>query len=322
MGKAEPGDGSGYEVADVYRRLREQVLALRTNPGGSVAADSPILGMLMETGYDDAVATLVTIVDGTVSFYFSNGGGMIGLGEHEQVRQAAASYLASARKFLSLGQPATVFPLPTEGNVTFYFITPSGVRSLTANEDDLGNHRLPLSPLFHQAHEVIGQARLADEARQRGLEELLRAATTGQKKKLAELLETLSPDVADPSGLTPLMAAAHSGQVGSMHQLLAHRATVDKKDTEGYTALMFACNGGKLPCVQVLVEHGANVNAGDKDDSTPLMFAAQHGHNDIVRYLLDKGADLALVGKHGLSAVGFARQNQLTETERILTQKR
>jgi hypothetical protein len=320
MGKVEPSDGSGYEVADVYRRLRDQVLALRTNPAG--VTDSPILGLLMETGYDDAVATLVTVVDGTVSFYFSNGGGMIGLGEHEEVRQAAASYLATARQFLPMAQPAAAYPLPTEGNVTFYFITPGGVRSYTADEDDLGNHRLPLSPLFHKAHEVIGRARQADEARQQALEELLHVATTGQKKKLAELLETLSPDVADPSGLTPLMAAAHSGQVGSLHQLLAHQATIDKKDAEGYTALMFACNGGKLPSVQVLVENGANVNAGDKDDSTPLMFAAQHGHNDIVRYLLEKGADPNLVGKHGLSAVGFARQNDLGETERLLTQRR
>jgi hypothetical protein len=316
MGKNE------YEVAEIFGRLRDQALSLQASSVPSLLQGSPIVAVLMETGYDGAVATLATIVDGTVSFYFSNGGGMIGLGEHEEVRKTALEYLTFAHQFLSMAKPTTTFPLPARGITSFYFITTKGVLCFTAKEDALGKGRSPLSPLFLKAHEVITQARLVEQQKQEGFAELMEAATSGDMKKLGEWLEALpSPDVSDPSGLTPLMAAAHSGQVGTVQMLLAARATIDKKDAEGYTALMFACNGGNLPCVKLLVEGGANPNEGDNDNSTPLMFAAQHGHNDIVRYLLGKGANPALVGKHGLSAVGFAQQNELTETEGILTGK-
>jgi hypothetical protein len=48
--------------------------------------DAPILALLMETGYPEAVATLVAVADGTSSLYFSNGGGFIGVGTPAGVR--------------------------------------------------------------------------------------------------------------------------------------------------------------------------------------------------------------------------------------------
>src|SRR6185503_9039174 len=42
-------------------------------------------GILMETGYETAVATLVCFVTGDTSLYFSNGGGVIGAGKHANV---------------------------------------------------------------------------------------------------------------------------------------------------------------------------------------------------------------------------------------------
>jgi hypothetical protein len=322
MAKTDVDGAGGYEVVEIYSRLRDQILSLQADTVASLLGDSPILAVLMETGYDKAASTLVTAVDGTVSFYFSSGGGMLGFGQHEEVRAVALEYLTFARQFLSLAKPTTVFPLPAKRHTTFYFVTKNGVLSVTAKADDLGNGRLPLSPLFRKAHEVITQARLVDERKQQALAAVMRAATNGDQK-LGDLLKDLiSPDAADSSGLTPLMAAAHSGQAGSVQVLLAAKATIDEKDGEGYTALMFACNGGKLPCVKLLVENGAKVNEGDNNDSTPIMFAAQHGHDDIVRYLLAHGADPNFVGKHGLSAVGFAHQNGLKETEKILKGKR
>jgi hypothetical protein len=32
-------------------------------------------------------------------------------------------------------------------------------------ENDMGNNRLPISPLFHKAHELISQIRIVDEKR-------------------------------------------------------------------------------------------------------------------------------------------------------------
>jgi hypothetical protein len=42
----------------------------------------------METGYVEAVATLVGVADGTASLYFSNGGGFIGAATHANVAEA------------------------------------------------------------------------------------------------------------------------------------------------------------------------------------------------------------------------------------------
>jgi hypothetical protein len=103
--------------------------------------------------------------DGTVSLYFSNGGGIIGAGQHEGPRKACEALLAFAPEFIFSAKPTRAFPLP--GHTRFYFVSFDGVLTVEAKEEDLGNNRLPLSPLFHKAHEVITAARLADES-QRG----------------------------------------------------------------------------------------------------------------------------------------------------------
>ena len=324
-----------YKTADSYRELRRQIITLDPakigfNPSGT----NRIWGMLMETGYSDAVATLVTVADGNVSLYWSNGGG-IGVGQHEGPREACKSFLATAPKFLAYARPTEDFPLPQEGHTRFYFLTLDGAFTAEAKEEDLDNGRIPLSPLFYKAHEVITQARLIDEKmsgsgtegqgdqNDERFRQLMYAVTNGDADGAKKLLENgMDPNAADPTGLTPLMAAAYKGKENTMRLLLDAGASVAAKDSSGYTALMFASNAGDLACIRLLVERGGAVNEGDKDGSTPIMFAAQHGHNDVVRLLLAKGADPARKGKHGLSAVGFAHQNGLHETEKILKGQR
>ena len=153
-----------YKMAYVYRDLRQQVLTLDPAKIGLPASDkSQICAALMETGYPEAVATLVTIADGTVSLYFSNGGGIIGVGQHDGPRRASDLFLREASSYLSHAKVTKEFPLPKKGNTRFYFLTNGGVFTYEAKEDDLGNNRLPLSPLFHKGQEVITEARIVDE---------------------------------------------------------------------------------------------------------------------------------------------------------------
>ncbi len=314
------GFGKKRKVADIYSGLRNQALSLDpTKISLKPDKTNPIFGILMETGYKDAVITLSAIGDGAVSLYFSNGGGIIGLGEHEGPKKACLSFLSFANKFTSHLKPTKEFPLPKEGDTTFYFLTIDGVLTSNAKESDLGNNRLPLSPLFHKAQDVITEARRVDEKQKREFHELMNAATTGNTTKLKMLIENgINLNAKDSTGLTALMAASYSGNVEILELLLQADAPIDTKDSTGYTALMFSCNAGQLSCVRYLIENGANVHEVDKDGSTALMFCAQHGYNDIVKLLLDKGADPALKGNHGLSAIGFAKQNGFTETEKIL----
>jgi hypothetical protein len=148
-----------YVEADIYRGLREQVLKQTYDKSTALNSEAKPIAVLMETGYPEAVATLMTASDGTASLYFSNGGGIIGGGEHEQVRATAESFLNMASTLANDMQSTEAYPLPREGSVRFYVVYENGVRTANAIEDDLGNMRHKLSPLFHKGHEVIAAVR-------------------------------------------------------------------------------------------------------------------------------------------------------------------
>lgn len=319
------GKGTKAEraVADVYQGLRQQVLSLDPRSIGlDPSSSNRVWGVLMETGYPEAVASLVVIADGTVSLYFSNGGGIIGVGQHEEARKAGLELLSAVPAALGHTRKTDKFPLPDNGHTRFYIMTLDGCFSADALEDALGNNRHPLSPLFHRGQDVITQVRLIDEKRQQATVDMLQAATAGDTRALRSLVDSgISANIADHTGLTPLMAASHAGMAKALVVLLDSGAKIDATDASEYTALMFACNAGKTDCARLLIERGADIHRGDKDASTPIMFAAQYGHNDIIRLLLAKGADPHCKGTHGLSAIGFAQQNGHQESEKILAVK-
>lgn len=307
------------EVAEVYMGLRNQILTLEPAQIDLVDKGNQVFAILMETGYEQAVVTLSVVADGTVSLYFSHGGGILGLGGHEGPQKAGLEFIAFAKEYLSYAQPTNQHPLPDTGETVFYFITANGVLNSKAKEKDLGNNKNKFSPLFHKGHEVISEARLVEEKRQIEFKELMNAAATGDEIKIKNIIKNKNNiNITDHTGLNALMVAAHSGQLRVIELLIEAGCPIDAKDEKGYTALMFGCNTGQLDCVRYLVEKGANIHEVDSTNSTPLMFCAQYGHNDVVIFLLGKGADPNKKGNHGLSAIGFAQQNNLPETEKIL----
>jgi hypothetical protein len=153
-----------YDVAEVYSGLRTQVLTIKpTDIGLTREGSGAVWGLLMETGYPEVVATLVALADGTVSMYFSNGGGIIGVGQHDGPRKAAAELLVAAVGHKPECVAVDAYPLPKNGMVRFYLLTWDGVLAAEAVEEDLGDGRSRLSPLFHKAHELISAVRLAEE---------------------------------------------------------------------------------------------------------------------------------------------------------------
>ncbi len=147
---------SDYEVADIYTDLRNQVLQLRPDAMGHIDADkSTVIAVLMETGYPEAVATLVAVSDGTSSLYFSNGGGIIGGGEYDPVSKVCGEFMTLAQQYVSKSTVTKEFPLPQKDKVRCYLVTRDGVYTFEALQDDLGNERHACSPLFHKGHELI-----------------------------------------------------------------------------------------------------------------------------------------------------------------------
>jgi hypothetical protein len=84
---ADESAGNGYQTVKTYTDLRTMVFGVDLGTLSQRKADTVdhVWGIVMETGYADAVATLLALADGTVNLYLSSGGEMIGLGDHESI---------------------------------------------------------------------------------------------------------------------------------------------------------------------------------------------------------------------------------------------
>jgi hypothetical protein len=149
------------DPGEVVRLLRMQALDRAPDTLGlAPSADHPrAWSILMETGYPKAVATLLAVMDGTTSLYFSSGGGVIGAGAHQPVRAALGPFFAAAERHLDVFEAARETPLPEPGRVRFYLRTFDGTLTAEASEQELGSDRHELSPLFRAGHDVLAAVR-------------------------------------------------------------------------------------------------------------------------------------------------------------------
>lgn len=67
-------------------------------------------------------------------------------------------------------------------------------------------------------------------------------------------------NISNEFGVTPLMSAAHSGNVILVRFLLKYVRNVNEEDKEGNTALYYAVENSHLEVVKVLHEHGAKIS--------------------------------------------------------------
>jgi hypothetical protein len=162
-------DTASPEPAETYLQLRDRIFHLEpVRLGLAPTIDAPhVWGVLMETGYVVGTATIVSLVDGTTSLYYSTGGGLIGRGDYAPVAMASKELVVQAEKHLSHMESASEFPLPAVGQVRFSCFTYSGICSAEAAEETLKSGDHPLSPLFVLAHKTIDQLRISVEKKSR-----------------------------------------------------------------------------------------------------------------------------------------------------------
>lgn len=67
-------------------------------------------------------------------------------------------------------------------------------------------------------------------------------------------------NICNEFGITPLMSAAHSGNIEVVKMLLKYVRNVNQEDKEGNTALYYAVENSHLEIVKILHEHGAKIN--------------------------------------------------------------
>ena len=167
FGKKKDDDSEKKDPAAMSRQLREQALGVTAADLGlgPTGPRPDVWGVLMEMGFRDAVATLATFADGSASLYISSGGGVIGAGQHQPVRDEAERFLFVVQQSLAEFQPASDTPLPSEGRVRFYVRTFDSTLTAEADEKLLGNRLHKLSPVFLAGHAVLTQMRLISESR-------------------------------------------------------------------------------------------------------------------------------------------------------------
>lgn len=123
------------------------------------------------------------------------------------------------------------------------------------------------------------------------------------------------------TGTTPLLRAAKAGDVAAVKVLLAHGAKTDIANVTGITPLMAAAGNAsskidtrgryKTPAqaidtIELLVKAGADVNQRDAGGQTALFGAAMWGWNDVIHRLLAHGATVDAKDARGRNAADAA----------------
>lgn len=146
---------------EIYGRLRNRVLtAKRPRRINTPSEPTEAWGVLMDWGVVNGTVTVMSIIDGSASMYFSNGSGFIGGEGIAPVRAAAERAVAETRKIRLPQQPSREFPLPAPHGVNFYVLTDAGVYAIHTTDGDLRAVGHPLGKLEGAMQEIITQFRL------------------------------------------------------------------------------------------------------------------------------------------------------------------
>ena len=166
--RSAPSLRPSRQSAETVALLRERLL----RPGGTAKwgldLSKPVQGVLMETGYDNGSATLVTLENGAASLYLSIGGGVIGGESIPEVRAAAIRMCELAARLVPgaiASEDDVKHPLPAPDEVRFLILTPGGVRTYATSRAAAERGRGAQRELFHAGHAVLTGLREASEAR-------------------------------------------------------------------------------------------------------------------------------------------------------------
>jgi hypothetical protein len=118
-----------------------------------------IYGIVMDWDLGEGTATLVTFLSGDASLYLSSGGGVIGGGGHENVKQSVIAFIAKAEKYLDKTTKTEVTSLPELNGVKFYFLTNKGKFVGQETIQNFANNSSDWLDLFEEGNKVITEIR-------------------------------------------------------------------------------------------------------------------------------------------------------------------
>jgi ankyrin repeat protein len=93
----------------------------------------------------------------------------------------------------------------------------------------------------------------------------------------------------------------------------------DVTDSYGRTPLSWAARIGNEAVVKLLLaQDGVDPDSKDTDGQTPLSWAAANGHDAVVKLLLEYGADTCIANRSGCIALQLALLHRYDKVEQIL----
>lgn len=129
--------------------LRGQVFKIKSADLGPAALRaSGLYGVMIDTGLEDAVVSLVALSDGSVSLYVTDGSGCIGCGAHPDVRLAVTELLRAADLALPQAVAAPDQKSPPANSLRCFLLTIRGVHSLQATLEAANRNDSPLGALY------------------------------------------------------------------------------------------------------------------------------------------------------------------------------
>lgn len=133
---------------------------------------------------------------------------------------------------------------------------------------------------------------------------LIAAATTGNLEVVHELLRT-GADVNHrmENGNTALIGATLKGHVDIVSELLRGGASPNDKNTDNLSALMAATVEGNMEILCELFQRGADANLSSSNELSVLMTAALVGREEVVSKLQSEGADVNWKNSDGNTAL-------------------
>ena len=137
-------------LRDEYLRWRELIFSITTAQLEMVMEEpNTVYGVIMDDGQSDLfVITIVAWANGEASLKTTIGGGVIGLGFDESMKNQAKEIVKLAQ---SLGMNAPLVnshEMPGSGRVRFYFLTTSGIRLSEFGLSEVVSVEHPFNGLF------------------------------------------------------------------------------------------------------------------------------------------------------------------------------
>lgn len=137
---------------------------------------------------------------------------------------------------------------------------------------------------------------------------LVSVAENGDLEKVRFLIESkkVGVDARSSMGVTPLWAAAKSGQLSVVKFLLDNRASLNIRCWDGQTPLIAAASTGQTDIVKLLIRSGADEDVKDGNGWTAKKWADVQGHRDTFRFL-DSSDAFRLLHLHFIIAIDEGR---------------